>query len=82
MAGYHVRNIEKGVLGHYSKVIEEAEEFLDACEQECKIMALVELSDMIGAIKEYLRMQFPGTTLEDLEKMATITKRAFDSGHR
>lgn len=51
--GYHLRKIEKGELGKFSKVVEEFEEFLDALEQHNYIMALVELSDMYGAIEHY-----------------------------
>lgn len=53
MAGYHLYTITKGQLGKYSKVIEEFTEFTDAIEQDCSIMALVELSDLIGSIKSY-----------------------------
>lgn len=52
-AGYHIKEIQKGVLGEYSKIIEEFEEYNDALEQNCKIMQLVELSDLIGALEHY-----------------------------
>ena len=45
-------------------------------------MALVELSDLIGAINLYLEKHFPNMTMADLEKMSAITRRAFESGHR
>ena len=45
-------------------------------------MALQELSDLVGAIKAYLENYVPTIELEDLETMARITKRAFESGHR
>lgn len=51
MAGYHLATINKGVLGELSKVREEVEEAMDAQAQGVKIMLLVELSDMIGAMK-------------------------------
>lgn len=51
--GYHLKKIKKGVLGEFSKIQEEYEEFLDALEQENKIMALVELSDLYGAIQKF-----------------------------
>ena len=82
MAGYHIRDIKRGELGEPSKIREEVDEFLDACEQDCAIMALVELSDLIGAIKLYLEKHFPNMTMADLEKMSAITRRAFESGHR
>jgi hypothetical protein len=81
-AGYHTKPIAKGVLGEVSKIEEELEEFKDALAQDCKVMALVELSDMVGAIKAYLDKNHPELSLGDLERMAQITKRAFNSGAR
>lgn len=46
--GYHTRKIEKGVVGEASKIREEFEEFMDAVEQNNRVMELVELSDMVG----------------------------------
>lgn len=80
--GYHVKPIEKGVLGEPSKVREEIEEFLDACAQGSKIMALVELSDAVGAIEAYLAKHAPGVTIDDLLIMSHITERAFRNGRR
>ena len=80
--GYHIDTIKKGTLGESSKIQEELEEFLDAEKQGCKLMALLELADMVGAIEVYLEKKKYGLTLEDLIKMSTITKRAFTNGHR
>lgn len=80
MAGYHLKKIKKGTLGELSKVREELEEAEDAQEQGVKIMLLVELSDMIGAIKAVAEKN--GSTLEDLIKMQKVTERAFKSGAR
>lgn len=80
--GYHLATIERGALGEASKIREETEEFLDAVAQDAHIMALVELSDLYGAIDAYLQRHAPGTTMEDLAKMAAITRRAFESGRR
>ncbi len=80
--GYHIKDIEKGVLGEASKIREETEEFLDALDQESSVMALVELSDLIGAIHAYLRKHHPSIKIDDLIKMSDITARAFISGHR
>jgi len=80
--GYHLKNIEKGKLGEPSKIREELEEFLDAVNQECSIMALLELSDLLGAIKAYLEKHHPSITMQDLETMRAITERAFKSGAR
>lgn len=143
---YHLRHIEKGTLGEWSKVEEELEEFLEALEQNASIMAVLELSDMYGALNlfclEHYKLTFesifkneyksysfssisPTTSetirdairdmniylvlgikqqlehlatihvlldryvdkcymldVEDLKIMATITARAFKSGHR
>jgi phosphoribosyl-ATP pyrophosphohydrolase len=59
LPGYHTRPIEKGVLGEPSKIMEEAMEFIDACAQGVKVMALVELSDMMGAVQAYLAKHHP-----------------------
>jgi hypothetical protein len=80
--GYHLRAIEKGVLGEPSKVREELEEFLDAEEQGVAIMALVELADLIGAVEAYLASKHPSISLEDLRAMSNVTKRAFVNGRR
>lgn len=80
--GYHLREIQKGVLGTASKVREEAEEFADAVEQGCKIMSLVELSDLYGAMEAFLHTNFGDVGMEDLKEMSDITKRAFTNGHR
>lgn len=82
MAGYHLKAITKGQLGLSSKIREELEELEDAEAQNCKIMALLELSDLIGAIEAYLQKQYPNLNLEDLIKMSKITQRAFQSGER
>lgn len=80
--GYHLVAIEKGELGELSKIQEELNEALDAQTQNAKIMILVELSDMVGALEAYLTKHHPDTTLEDLRTMASITQRAFASGRR
>lgn len=80
--GYHLRPILKGRLGEISKIEEEVAELRDAREQDVKIMELVELSDLIGAIKAYLSERHPGTTLDDLLAMHAVTERAFVNGHR
>ena len=79
-SGYHLRPIAKGVLGEASKIIEEAAEFADAIEQGVEVMALVELSDMYGAMRMYLAKR--NLTMLDLERMSDVTERAFRNGHR
>ena len=82
MAGYHIREIEKGVVGELSKIYEEVEEIKDAAEQGVEIMLLVELSDMIGATDLYLKKYHPSITIQDLLKMSEVTQRAFITGGR
>lgn len=80
--GYHVTPISQGILGEPSKIKEEFEEFMDSVDQGASIMALVELADMMGAIKAYLVKYHPGMSLDDLLKMQAITDRAFKNGYR
>lgn len=80
--GYHLSHIEKGVLGEASKVLEETNEFVDAVAQGVSIMALVELSDLVGAIEAYLAKHHPTMSLDDLRAMSYVTKRAFENGRR
>jgi len=83
MAGYHKKEIPRGEYGKFSKIKEEVAELEDALEQDNKIMALVELSDLLGAITGFLQQEYNGTiTLHDLKVMSKATKRAFKSGRR
>lgn len=78
--GYHINKIERGVFGEFSKIKEEFLEAEDALQQGNKVMALVELSDLIGAIEAYCSKH--NITLDDLLKMKDATKRAFTDGMR
>lgn len=78
--GYHKNQIIKGTLGKISKVEEEIEEFKDAEEQENKILCVVELSDIYGALE--LVASTYGLTMDDLKKMSDCTKSAFQDGTR
>lgn len=80
--GYHQAEIPRGVVGDLSKVLEEALEAVEAEEQGAEVMVLVELADLIGAIRAYLAKHHPSFTLEDLEAFSKITERAFTSGKR
>ncbi len=80
--GYHLKPIKKGVFGEASKIEEEVFEFLDAVKQKNDIMAIVELSDQIGAIRGWLAKYHPTVTLEHLIEMSDATTRAFVNGHR
>lgn len=80
--GYHLTPIVKGTLGESTKIREELDEFDDAMAQGVRIMALVELSDLYGAVEAVLEHQFPGVTMADLAAMARVTQRAFVNGRR
>lgn len=80
--GYHISDIPKGEFGTIEKIVEEALELQDANKQNCKVMMLVELSDLYGAIRGFLNNNFPDIKMSDLEKMSNITERAFDNGFR
>lgn len=80
--GYHLARIPKGEVGEPSKILEETLEFMDAVRQDCAVMALVELSDLQGAISAWLAKRHPTLALSDLQAMASITERAFRNGHR
>ncbi len=70
--GYHLREIPKGVFGEASKILEEAAEFGEALEQGSKLMALIELSDMRGAIDGYIREHHPGLNTADMERLPAL----------
>jgi len=78
---YHSKEIEKGVLGEFSKIKEEFLEAEDAEMQQNRVMVLLELSDLIGAIELYCTTKH-NITLQDLMKMKDATKSAFQDGTR
>lgn len=78
--GYHKREIVRGVLGYVSKVREELEELEDALEQKAYIMAMLEMSDLYGAL-EALADKWE-LTMDDLRIMSDLTKSAFYDGSR
>ena len=78
--GYHLRTINKGKLGETSKIREELEELEDALEQQNRIMALIELSDLYGAL-ELVAINL-GTNIEELSIMSKATMKAFREGSR
>lgn len=78
--GYHKLEITKGVLGDFSKITEEYEELSDAVGQKNPVLALIEMSDLIGAIEAYASKY--NVTLKELIEMKELTKQAFAEGHR
>lgn len=81
MAGYHLREIKRGEYGEASKITEEHEEFLESLEQGNPLMALMELSDLIGAIEAYATRHH-NMSLAQLITMKDATCRAFQNGSR
>ncbi len=81
LIGYHIGKIQtKGIYGESSKIREELEEFEESMEQGNRIMALLELSDIYGAL-EGLAIKM-NTNMQELCKMSCATKRAFQNGLR
>src|ERR1044071_7479732 len=67
-AGYHIKEIQKGQLGEQSKIYEEALELQDSIEQDCRIMQLVEMSDLVGAI-EYFAIKHDVLDVENFKNL-------------
>ena len=80
--GYHLREIVPGALGELSKIQEELDELSDAEAQGSKVMMLVELADLYGALQLYLERHFSDVTMNDLAAFSAITRRAFENGRR
>lgn len=78
---YHKTEIPKGVFGEFSKIEEECLELKDAVEQGCRILQLVELSDLYGAMEEFISLNYY-MTMDDLKQMSDLTKSAFREGKR
>lgn len=76
---YHVKDFPKGELGEISKIQEELDELKDSKEQGSKIMEMVELCDLYGAIECYLQKYHPSTTMDDLKTFSFITKRSYEN---
>ena len=80
--GYHLVAIARGELGELSKIQEELDELRDAVAQGSRIMAAVELADLLGAVQAFMDRHLPGMTMQDLQTFSAITRRAFENGHR
>lgn len=82
--GYHLASSEicSGELGEISQIQEELDELADAMRQDCRIMALLELSDILGAMELFLEKHFPDFSIDDIRTMQQITRRAFQNGAR
>lgn len=69
---FHKRPISKGKYGELSKIQEELEEAFDAEEQSHRLMLLLELSDIVGAVEGVLIKKDFKHTIEDLIKFARL----------
>ncbi len=59
MSIFHERPIAiKGVLGQFSKIVEELDEVREALEQDNPMLVLTELVDLCGAIHHFLKKQY------------------------
>jgi hypothetical protein len=79
--GYHRSKIPKGTYGEFSKVEEELAELRDAQEQGCRILELVEITDLYGALAGYVEAKY-GMTMDDVKQMAELTRSSFRDGTR
>lgn len=79
--GYHTKNIDKGVIGEFSKIREEFEELEDAYNQDDNVLMICELTDLIGSIEEFSIKKY-NLSIEDLKKFSDKTKNAFKTGKR
>lgn len=70
--GYHSTPITKGILGKWSKVEEEIQEYLDAKKQEVKILMACELADCWGAYELYSK------NLDETGKIAKEEENYFE----
>ena len=78
--GYHKNKIKKGKIGEFSKIKEEFEELTDAVGQQNKVLIICELTDLIGAVEEYIKQY--NLTIQDLKDFSDLTKSAFKEGKR
>lgn len=60
MPGYHLARVERGTYGETSKIREELDELRDAEAQGVRLMGLVEMPDLLGAIRGYAELHHPG----------------------
>lgn len=80
--GYHMVKIPRGKIGEPSKIIEEAFEIQDAHTQGVKLMTQVEMSDLYGALDRFREKYHPELTMDNLNDMYRVTRRAFENGKR
>jgi len=69
---FHIKKIKRGKYGELSKILEEVEEAIDAEFQKDRVMLLIELSDIVGAVEGVLKKQKFNITVEELIKFARL----------
>lgn len=74
---YHDTDIPKGVLGQFSKIMEEVLEMKDAIDRNAKVMVIAEMVDIIGALELYVEANYPCLTLADLVTMSQLTRQSY-----
>jgi hypothetical protein len=79
---YHKKEISKGKIGEVSKILEEVQELQDAFQDGDRILQLIELSDIVGAIKCFLENYFNDFSIEELIYFANKTNESFKDGTR
>lgn len=78
--GYHIKEIEKGEYGKFSKIKEEFQELEDAYEQNDSILVLCELSDLYGAMEGFAKRW--NIDMQQIKEFSDKTKSAFKDGTR
>lgn len=78
-SGYHLTPIPKGMLGEISKIDEELAELKDAITQGDKILSIIELSDLYGAIQFFAQSTF-GLEMDDLKNFSDKTIKVKSNG--
>lgn len=76
---FHKRDIPEGVFGDFSKIEEEFFEAKDAVEQDVKVMLLIELTDLLGAIRGYMDKNYPGIGFDGLVKMMQLHHKVIEA---
>jgi hypothetical protein len=74
LRAYHIAKIQKGVVGEISKIREEWEELVDAHNQCDKVMELCELTDLLGALRQYAIKYYDVIVYDDALKAAQAAK--------
>lgn len=74
----HLTEIIKGEYGKVSKIREELSELDDAIAQNSRILAIIELSDLYGALEGVIEGM--GMTMEDLKTFSDIVKKDKQNG--